>query len=332
MLERAPACVQGEEMQLSVVLGTYNRLNLLKQCVDSIFSQTQTSVHLFVTDAGSTDGTVEYLKSAASEQVTPIFEGRKLGQARAYNAVFEQVTTPYVCWLSDDNVVVNGGLDIAVDILEGAPRLGMVALKTKDVQGPFVKAPYIGGVSQIGVLNVNQGLLRTDVLKQVGGFSDFFRDYGIDPDLTAKVLFSGYDIAYTRQVALHHYRDWGEDAVLQGMQEKQKIYQQRYFEKYRALAAGGWGWQGKRNLWLFLRRGLGLQNQLNSPRPVFGSLVRDWHNIFTGRYISLLDSIRYQDQPYHLVQHCRRSRLPDALPDDPERPEPISLAVGDGVK
>lgn len=304
-------------MRLSIVVGTYNRLDLLKRCIDSIFAQTQTPFHLYVSDAGSTDGTIDYLKSIASDQLIPIFEGQKIGQARAYNAVFEKVETPYTCWLSDDNVVVDRGLDIAVEILDKHPSFGMIALKTTDLQGPFEAAPYIGGVSQIGILNVNQGMLRTNVLKQVGGFSEYFRDYGIDPDLTAKVLFSGYDIAYTRQIALHHYRDWGEDAALKAMQEKQKIYQKRYFNKYAALAKDNLGWKCKRLFWRILRRGLGLQRYLDSSRPIFNGVMRDWHNIFTGRYISLLDPVRYHKHPFHLVQHCPRPQLPAKLPSDP---------------
>ena len=93
-------------MQLSVVVGTYNRLDSLKRCVDSVFSQTRTSTVLYVTDAGSTDGTVEYLQSIASEQLVPLLVGERVGQARAYNDVFKVVETPYVAWISDDNEIV----------------------------------------------------------------------------------------------------------------------------------------------------------------------------------------------------------------------------------
>ena len=172
-------------MKISVVIGTYNRLELLKKSINSILEQTSNPLKIYITEAGSEDGTIEYLKSIASDTIIPIFEGEKLGQARAYNEVFKIVDTPYVCWLSDDNVIVNQGLDIAVKILDQNPQVGMVALKTRDRQGPFVDAPYIGGVSSIGILNVNQGVLRTSILKEVGGFSETFRDYGIDPDLTA---------------------------------------------------------------------------------------------------------------------------------------------------
>ena len=135
--------------RLSVVVGTYNRLESLKRCVESVFSQTRTPTVLYVTDAGSTDGTIEYPQSIASDRLIPLLVGKRLGQARAYNDVFNTVTTPYVAWISDDNEVVNGGLDVAVDILERRPRIGMVAVKVKEIEGPAVDAPYLGAVSSI---------------------------------------------------------------------------------------------------------------------------------------------------------------------------------------
>lgn len=243
-------------MQLSIVLGTYNRLPHLKDCVESIFDQTSVAFRLYVTDAGSTDGTIEYLRLLAGDVVHPIFAGRKMGQARAYNEVFERVDTPYVCWLSDDNVVVNRGLEVAVEILEANRRFGMVGLKTRDICGPFQKAAYIGGISPIGVLNVNQGMLPTPVLKQVKGFGEVFRDYGIDPDLTAKVILSGYDIAYTRTIALHHQRNWSSDPAeleYQALRQKQKHGEALYLRKYAGLAGRSPMWRTKRAVLALLR-------------------------------------------------------------------------------
>src|SRR5215217_5155079 len=109
--------------RLSVVVGTYNRLSSLKRCVESVFAQTRTPAILYVTDAGSTDGTVEYLQQIASDRVIPILVGQRLGQARAYNDVFAIVRTPYVAWISDDNEIVNHGLDVAVEILDTLPKV-----------------------------------------------------------------------------------------------------------------------------------------------------------------------------------------------------------------
>ncbi len=308
-------------MKISVVIGTYNRLELLKKSINSILEHHSNSVKIYITEAGSNDGTIEYLKSIASDTIIPIFEGEKLGQARAYNEVFKIVDTPYVCWLSDDNVIVNHGLDIAAQILDDNPQIGMVALKTRDRQGPFVDAPYIGGVSSIGILNVNQGVLRTSILKEVGGFSETFRDYGIDPDLTAKVLFSGHDIAYTKEIAIHHYRNWGPDQnspEYHQMMEKQKKYQELYLEKYSQYSQGGWFWKLKKFAWLFIRRGLGVQKHFNSDKPIFLDLItRDWHNIMTSRYVRIIDPIWTRNKSYYLIQHCPPSLRPKSFKLEP---------------
>jgi GT2 family glycosyltransferase len=307
-------------MKLSVVVGTLNRREQLQACLESIFQQTSTPVRVYVTDAGSTDGTVEYLQTIASDRVMPIFEGRRLGQARAYNDVFRGVTTPYVCWLSDDNRVVNSGLDVGVRILDRRPEIGMVALKVRDVRGPFAEAPYIGGISSVGILNVNQGMLRTDIIQRLGGFSERFRDYGIDPDLTARVLFSGYRIAYTKLVAIHHYRNWSADPTSEEyarQMERQAVYLREYNAKYRHL--GGPAHAPERftqTAKTVLRRWFGTRISLNSARPVLGLLPRDWYNVLMGRYISVLDPLRCWGQEHHLVQYCPRHRRPAKLPED----------------
>ena len=299
--------------RLAVVLGTYNRLESLKRCVASVLAQTRTPFVLHVTDAGSTDGTVEYLQSVASARVVPILAGERLGQARAYNEVFATDTTPYVVWISDDNAIVNGGLDVAVRILDGLPRVGMVAVKVKDVEGPAVSAPYLGGISSIGVLNVNQGLLRTPILHHVGGFSERFRDYGIDPDLTAKVLFSGWDIAYTRAVGIHHHRAWADGSEAGAAQRaRQQGYVRLYAEKWGTYAPPDLTWRLRVLLWKAFQKVTGLS--LNSPRSILGLNSRDWANTLSGRYISPQDALTTRGKLYHLLQHAPAERR--ALPPE----------------
>jgi GT2 family glycosyltransferase len=305
--------------RLSVVLGTYNRLELLKRCLDSIRAQTSTPTVVHVTDAGSTDGTQEYLASIESAVIRPWLVGRKLGQAKALNEVFRTIQTPYVAWLSDDNEIVDHGLDKGVFVLDRWREIGMVALKVRDVQGPFVRAPYIGGISQTGVLNVNQGMLRTEILAGVGYFSEAFGFYGIDPDLTAKVLYAGHDIVYTRDVAIHHYRDWALDptteagAALKAHHEKSL---RLYARKYGALAAGDERWARKKALWAEIQRRLGARWQHNGPDAWMGGLPRDWYNAFQSRHIHPLDPWLTAGKPFHLRQHIPEHQLPAKPPTD----------------
>lgn len=292
---------------ISIVLGTYNRLELLKKCVESVKNDVKRDWKLYITDAGSTDGTIEYLKSIASDRIIPIFVGEKIGQARAYNDVFFAVDSPYVCWISDDNELVNGGLDTAVGILEDFPRIGMVGLKVKDMVGPFAKAPYIGGVSKIGIMNVNQGVLRTEELCALGGFSLAFKDYGIDPDLTAKVLFSGKDVVLTKKISIHHNRVWETDTNTERGAEL-KTKHDRYFALYNIKYAKAAGfsprWEVRKRLWKYIHKKLGTRFKINSVEPYLGQLHRDWYNIFSSRYIRVIDPILSRARDFHLRQYA----------------------------
>ncbi len=295
-----------EAYVLSVVVGTLNRLDRLRECIESIVSDASIPIKIYVTDAGSTDGTIEYLSGIESDSIRVTLHQKKLGQAKAYNEIFAKITTPYVCWLSDDNVVVNQGLEKAVRILDANPLIGMVGLKVKDVQGPFAGEPYVGGMSEARILNVNQGVLRTELLQSLGGFSEDFMDYGIDPDLTARVLYAGHDIVYTKDVAVLHWRDWGESDALRAQMEKQERYKALYREKYFR--------DGLYLSWFWFRFVGGIKRMLTKLSWLLGSTrakhwARDWYNILLGRYISLFDPIRSIGKEFHLVQRCDRETI-----------------------
>jgi GT2 family glycosyltransferase len=307
---------------LSIVCGTFNRCDQIERLVDSVIRETRIPFQLYITDAGSTDGTIEYLNSIRDPRVHPVLVGKLLGQARAYNDVFMKVDTPYVCWVSDDNEIFDHGLDKAVEILKQDKRIGMVGLKVRDKIGPFVKAPYIGGVSSIGILNVNQGVLPTPVLHALGGFSEEFRDYGIDPDLTAKVLFLGFDVVYTRDVAIHHFRNWSEDKdspEYKKLQEKHERFRKLYEETYSPYSQQSWLWRKKKAAWEWARTKLAKRYDLsiNSEKPVFGNLPRDYYNTVMAKHISLLDPLTSQGKLYHLRQRYRGKRPPVQMIGEP---------------
>ena len=293
---------------LSVVVGTLNRLDRLRECIESIVSDASIPIKIYVTDAGSTDGTIEYLSGIESDSINVTLHQKKLGQAKAYNEIFAKITTPYACWLSDDNVIVNQGFEKAVRILDSNPLIGMVGLKVKDIQGPFAGAPYVGGVSEARILNINQGVLRTKILQDLRGFREEFMDYGIDPDLSTRVLYAGHDIVYTKDVVVLHWRDWGESYALRAQMAKQERYKALYREKY--LRDGS---QGHLN-WLLFRFVGGIKRMLTKLFWLLGIArgehwARDWYNILLGRYISLFDPIRSIGKEFHLLQRCDRKTV-----------------------
>ncbi len=70
--------------QVSIVVVTWNALDYTRTCLESIFSRTAyPELDVVVVDNGSTDGTIEYLRSL--ERVTVVENGENLGFARGAN-------------------------------------------------------------------------------------------------------------------------------------------------------------------------------------------------------------------------------------------------------
>ena len=146
-------------------------------------------------------------------------------------------------------------------------------------------------------------------------FGERFRDYGSNPELTAKVLFSGWDVVYTRVVGIHHHRAWADGSETGAAQRaRQQGYLTLYHQKWGAYAPPDPVWRARRLAWRALQKTTRLP--LNSSRRILGLSSRDWCNVLTGRYISLLDPFLTHGRPYHLLQRAPARRRP--LPCDPD--------------
>jgi GT2 family glycosyltransferase len=294
---------------LSVVIGTRNRLELLKKCLEALIGKIVVDHEIVVVDAGSTDGTLEYVRQLSGVRL--VCDGKPIGQAQSLNRVFRTIVSDYVCWISDDNVVQPGALDVATEILAQHPDIGMVALKVKDVTGPTKSMAYMGGISPAGILTCNQGAVRTALLKQVGYFDEALRDYGIDVDLTVKILLAGYKVAYTKMIAIHHYRDHqnAPGAIPNDQRAARSTAAgELYRRKYAHLLPLRFG---DRLHWLFRQAAwLGVQaiRKLLGSQTVLGYNMADWLNVFHCRYIQNLDVWHNKDKPFYLVQH-----IPDTV-------------------
>ena len=294
--------VNTRSRNLVILMGTLNRLGQLRRVIESIVNGTRLSFELIVIDAGSTDGTIEFLQSHPA--VTPVLQGARIGHARSHNEVWQHVDSRFTCWLSDDTEIVTGSLDLAVSILESEATIGMVGLKMKDTMGSGRHEAYRGGLSEYGVLNCNHGVMPTALLRSVGFFNPSYRMYTIDPDLTASILATGHRVVMTKAISVLHHRAWAE-----GDDDAEKVRRDMggidnwaiYRRKFAFLA-------GSNTLWTRLRaRGVHYTARVLflGARPGAKRLWlnrRDWVNLAGGRFISLFDPLLHVARPYHLAQ------------------------------
>jgi hypothetical protein len=115
-------------------------------------------------------------------------------------------------------------------------------------------------------------------------------------------------------VGIHHYRDWTDGPKPGPAQlQRQREYADLYARKWGEYAPPDIAWEARKRAWKALQKVTGIR--INTARRRFGLDGRDWCNVLTARYVSLLDPLLTRGEPFHLVQRPPARRRP--LPADP---------------
>lgn len=124
----------------SIVIPTYNQMDLLKGCIASIQAHTAHPYEIVVVDNASTDGTADYLRSLDLNVRYTVLE-RNLGFAGGANHGLMMARGQYIVILNNDVVVTPGWITNMLSCLDSDAGIAAV--------GPVTN--YIGGEQQIEV-------------------------------------------------------------------------------------------------------------------------------------------------------------------------------------
>lgn len=111
------------EIDLSIIIPTYNRLPLLKEALDSFVGLLDCSYEVIVVDDGSTDGTVDFLRTL-QEPYRVFFQEHKGGNA-ARNYGLRAARGRYIKFLDDDDWLIADIVDQQVRYLEVHQDVGI---------------------------------------------------------------------------------------------------------------------------------------------------------------------------------------------------------------
>jgi len=100
-----------------VVTPNYNMAEYLEATIESVLGNLREGDEYFVIDGGSTDGSINIIKKYAN-RLTGWVSERDSGYADAISKGFSLGTAQYQCWINCGDLLLEGALDLARDLIE----------------------------------------------------------------------------------------------------------------------------------------------------------------------------------------------------------------------
>src|SRR6187399_341404 len=228
-------------MQLSVIIVSYNSMELIENCLFSIEKAMQTmDGEIIIVDNNSTDGSREYLPPKFPG-LKFIFNKENSGFAKACNQGSKISSGDHLLFLNPDTVLSETCLTDCITFFKTHPDAGAVGVRMLDEKGKFLKESKRGlpspsasfyklfGLTAVfpgsetiakyyqGHLPENENnpvevlsgafmMIKRTVFEKVKGFDETFFMYGEDIDLSLRISQLGYKNYYLGKISITHLK------------------------------------------------------------------------------------------------------------------------------
>lgn len=204
----------GASARVTQVLLTFNCAGWLDRTLGHLFAA---GAPVLAVDNASTDATIEVLRGhAAAGRLELVELDRNIGAA-ARNRGVEAARTPYVAFCDDDTWYDPDGLELAADLLDAHPRLGLVtgrilvddeqrldAISSEMAASPLAEEHGIPGAVLVSYMG-GASVARRSAFLAVGGYDPRFFLGGEEETVGWHLLRAGWQQRYVDGVVVHHH-------------------------------------------------------------------------------------------------------------------------------
>jgi GT2 family glycosyltransferase len=242
--------------RVSVIVVTYNNIELTKACLDSVERYSDyTNLEVIVVDNASVDGTPDYLQewAAKADGRQVILNPDNRGFAAANNQGLMQASGDYLIMLNNDTHVTPGWIATLTRHFQRSAELGLLGPVTNNIGNEAridirydtmdemrtaaaeFTTRHAGQRTPLCTAAFFCVMLRRSVYEKVGPLDEAFGiGFFEDDDYCRRVEQAGWTIACADDVFVHHQLSASFDKMKQETR-------QALFEKNRAIYESKWG-------------------------------------------------------------------------------------------
>lgn len=187
---------------VSIVVPSFQQGRYIRATLESILSQDFRDLECIVMDGGSTDETVEVLRSYDDPRLTWVSEPDR-GQSHAINKGLERANGDYLSYLNSDDLLRPGAISTIVRFFAEHPETHLVYgdMDHIDEAGrvfhTVIGAPFDLAETLAGHNSVNQSgtFWRRGVMERIGVFDENLH-FSMDLEYWVRAALKGETIAY----------------------------------------------------------------------------------------------------------------------------------------
>lgn len=211
---------------ISIVTGTLNRKSFLPGLIDNTVNSNK-MLELVLVDGGSTDGTIDYIKSLSHTQIKLIEVGHRSSYPHFMNLGIKNSKYEYICQWNDDVLLINNWDEIIYELDDSDVYLfNWKYGHLNDVHNKnwLSGNNYLNGWCLLnnksdnnGSVVMNYGIYKKDVFRKIGLYNNDYEYYYADSDMSERSYYfnmkikSLYDIKVlsimTQKTAKHYSND-----------------------------------------------------------------------------------------------------------------------------
>ena len=162
-----------ENVNVSVIVTTYNRSKLLLETIRSIINQTFSNIELIIVDDGSTDDTEEVIKSVSDPRIEYIKIKNWGGPARPRNIGIKKAKGKFLAFCDDDDLWMTDKLETQLKHFEDSSIVGVGSSTLLFGNLRYYKQKLYNNNLELGfldLLNIGTLALSSLVVRKIDNF------------------------------------------------------------------------------------------------------------------------------------------------------------------
>jgi len=173
--------------KISVIMSVYNGKQHLKEAIDSILQQTFTDFEFIIINDGSTDVSLEIIKSCDDGRIKTISNEKNIGLTKSLNSGMKEASGEYIARQDADDISLSKRLELQLRFLENHPQVALLGTgiyvvdeKGKEIEKRIMQPNPRASLQKGNRIVHGSAMFRKAVVEEVWGYNEalkYAQDY-----------------------------------------------------------------------------------------------------------------------------------------------------------